>query len=553
MRNINLRYVDEEYDQNGILSKMRIHYPDNFNFGYDIVDDIGKNDPNRRALVWCSEKGEGRTFTFGDMMRYSNKTANYLISLGIKKGDPVIVALKEDYQYWFVTVALHKIGAVMIPVTSMLTQHDAEYRAKLSSAVAVICTSYGKVTDAFEGIEKKCPDVRVKAMAGGKRQGWLDLDAGVESSSDKLKRIPTKATDHLLIYFSSGTTGYPKMVLHDHTYPLGHIMTAKHWHNVIPDGVHYTIAETGWVKASWGKIYGQWIMEAAAFAYDYPKFIASDMLSKISEFGITSLCCPPTMYRFFIQEGLEKYDLSAIKHASTAGEALNPDLIENWYKATGVMIAEGFGQTEATLVVCNTTKMTPRPGSMGKPSPLYDVDLLDPEGKSCAPGETGEIAVRVGVPGIYLEYYRDEKKTNATIYNGYHHTGDLAWKDEDGHYWYVGRNDDIIKSSGYRIGPFEIESVIVLHPAVKECAVTGVPDEIRGQLVKATIVLKDGYAKSDALVKEIQDFVKKETAPYKYPRAVEFVDELPKTISGKIKRAEIRKWSAERQSESNKE
>ena len=543
MRNINLRYVDEEYDKDGVLSKMRIHYPDDFNFGYDIVDDIGKNDPDRRALVWCSEKGESRTFTFRDIMRYSNKTANYLISLGIGKGDPVIVTLKEDYQYWYVSVALHKIGAIMIPVTSMLTRQDAEYRARLSSVKAVLCTSYGRVTDAFEGIEETCPDVKVKAMTGGKRDGWLDFDAGVEVSSDQMERVPTKATDPFLIYFSSGTTGYPKMVLHDHTYPLGHIMTAKHWHNVDPEGVHYAIAETGWVKASWGKIYGQWIMEAAVFVYDFAKFVPSDILSKISKFGITTLCCPPTMFRFFIQEGVEKFDLSSLKHATTAGEALNPDVFENWYKATGVGISEGFGQTEATLVVCNTTKMRTHPGSMGKPSPLYEVDLFDQDGRSCSPGETGEISVRTGVPGIYLKYYRDEKKTDATIYNGYHHTGDLAWKDEDGYYWYVGRNDDIIKSSGYRIGPFEIESVIVLHPAVKECAVTGIPDEIRGQLVKATIVLKDGYTPSDALVKEIQNFVKKETAPYKYPRAVEFVEELPKTSSGKIKRAEIRNRS----------
>ncbi|MDR0778127.1 MAG: AMP-binding protein [Methanomassiliicoccaceae archaeon] len=543
MRNINLRYIDEEFDEDGILTKLRVHYPDNFNFGYDIVDDIGTHDPDRRALVWVGEEGNTRTLTFRDIMVYSNKAANYLMSLGVKKGDSVIVTLKENYQYWYVSVALHKIGAVLIPVTSMLTTHDAEYRANLSSAKAIICTSYGKVTDAFEGIEIKCPDVKVKAMCGGERNGWLDFDAGVEAASDKLERIPTKATDHFLIYFSSGTTGYPKMVLHDHTYPLGHILTAKHWHNVDPEGVHFTIAETGWAKASWGKIYGQWIMEAAIFVYDFAKFTPADILSKIAEFNITTLCCPPTMFRFFIQEGLEKFDLSTLKHTTIAGEPLNPDVFNNWYKATGLKLAEGFGQTETTPLICNTTKMEPRPGSMGKPCPQYEIDIINPDGTSCKPGYSGEVVVRVdnNPPGIFREYYLDEKKTKATIFDGYHHTGDIAWKDEEGYYWYVGRNDDIIKSSGYRIGPFEIESVVLTHPAVKECAVTGVPDEIRGQLVKATIVLKPGYEPSDDLKKEIQNFVKKETAPYKYPRVIDFVPALPKTISGKIKRMDIRK------------
>jgi len=382
-------------------------------------------------------------------------------------------------------------------------------------------------------------------MSNGKRDGWLDLDAGIEAASDKMERIPTKATEPCLIYFSSGTTGYPKMVLLDHRYPLGHILTAKHWHNVDPEGLHFTIAETGWGKASWGKIYGQWIMEAAVFVYDFVKFVPSDILSRIGEFQVTTLCCPPTMFRFFIQEGLEKFDLSSLKHTTIAGEALNPDVFDNWYKATGLKLAEGFGQTETTLTVCNTTKMEPRPGSMGKPAPQYEVDIVDPDGRSCEPGETGEIIVRAVPcpPGIYTGYYLDEEKTNAAVYGGYHHTGDVAWKDEDGYYWYVGRNDDIIKSSGYRIGPFEIESVIVLHPAVRECAVTGVPDDIRGQLVMATIVLKDGYEASEELKKDIQNFVKKETAPYKYPRVVQFVSGLPKTVNGKIKRSEIRKGS----------
>lgn len=541
-RNIHLRYVSEEYDEDGILTKLTVKYPDNFNFGYDIVDDIGKNDPDRRALAWCDDEGHSKTMTFGDIMNYSNKTANYLRSLGIGKDDKVIVALKHDYQYWYVTIALHKLGAVVIPVTSMLTKHDAEYRVEKSSAKAVLCTYRGRVTDAFEGLEEKYPYLKVKAMTGGKRDGWLDLDEGVEKASDELERVPTKATDPMLLYFSSGTSGYPKMVMHDHTYPLGHILTAKHWHNVDPDGVHLTIAETGWAKAAWGKLYGQWIMEAAVFVYDFAKFTPSDVLSKLSEYKITTLCCPPTMFRFFINEGLDKYDLSSLRHASIAGEALNPDVFNNWYKATGLKLMEGFGQTETTLLVCNTTKMEPRPGSMGKPSPQYEIDIVDAEGNSCAPGETGEIIARVdnNPPGIFRCYYMDEDKTNSTIYNGYHHTGDVAWKDEDGYYWYVGRNDDIIKSSGYRIGPFEIESVILLHEAVLECAITGVPDDIRGQIVKATIVLRKGYEPTDELKKAIQNFVKKETAPYKYPRMVEFVTELPKTVNGKIRRVAIR-------------
>ena len=542
MRNINSRYVSEKFDEDGVLSDYKVTYPDNFNFGYDIVDDIGTNDPKRRALVWCNDKGDERTLTFADIMRYSNKTANFLKSQGIGKGDFVIVTLKHNYQYWYVTVALHKLGAVLVPVTSMLTKHDAEYRIGLSNAKAIICTEHGKVTEAFNGMEDKFDFLKLKAMTGGKRDGWIDFDEEVEKASDILERVPTQAHEPFMMYFSSGTTGYPKMVLHDHTYPLGHILTAKHWHNVDPDGVHFTIAETGWAKTAWGKIYGQWIMEAAVFVYDYVKFTPFDVLSLVAKHKITTLCCPPTMFRFFINEGLEKFDLSSLRHTSIAGEALNPDVFNNWYNATGLKLMEGFGQTETTLLVCNTLGMEPRPGSMGKPSPQYDVDLVDDEGNSCPPGETGEIVCRVDTnpAGIFRCYYKDEKKTNETIYNGYHHTGDVAWKDEEGYYWYVGRNDDIIKSSGYRIGPFEIESVILLHPSVLECAITGVPDDIRGQVVKATIVLKKGFEPTDELKKEIQNFVKKETAPYKYPRMVEFVKELPKTTSGKIRRVAIR-------------
>lgn len=540
MRNINLRYVEEEYDEKGILTKLKVNCPENFNFGYDIVDDIAVNDPDRRAMLWCHENGEERTFTFGDIKKYSDKTANFLRSVGIGKGDAVIVILKHSYQYWFTAVALHKLGAIMIPATFMLTKHDVEYRINAATVKAAICVK--DVADAFDNAEN-CPSLETKIMVGDKREGWYDFDECVEAASDKLERVPTKSTDIMLVYFSSGTTGYPKMVVHDFSYPLGHIITAKHWQNVDPDGLHFTIADTGWAKTAWGKIYGQWVMEAGIFVYEYEKFIPADILSLIAKHKISTLCCPPTMFRMFINEGLEKFDLSSLRHTAIAGEALNPDVFDNWYKATGLKLMEGFGQTETTPIVCNLKGTEPKPGSMGKPSPQYNVDIIDGEGKSCAPGETGEIVVELGnprPPGLMVCYYRDEAKTAETCEGGWHHTGDTAWRDEDGYFWYIGRNDDVIKSSGYRIGPFEIESVLVKHPAVLECAITGVPDPVRGQIVKATVVLRKGFEPSDALKKELQNFVKKETAPYKYPRAVEFVDELPKTISGKIRRVAIR-------------
>lgn len=540
MRNINLRYVEEEYDENGILTKLKVNCPENFNFGYDIVDDIAVNDPDRRAMLWCHENGEERTFTFGDIKKYSDKTANFLRSVGIGKGDAVIVILKHSYQYWFTAVALHKLGAIMIPATFMLTKHDVEYRINAATVKAAICVK--DVADAFDSAED-CPSLETKILVGDKREGWYDFDECVEAASDKLERVSTKSTDIMLVYFSSGTTGYPKMVVHDFSYPLGHIITAKHWQNVDPDGLHFTIADTGWAKTAWGKIYGQWVMEAGIFVYEYEKFIPADILSLIAKHKISTLCCPPTMFRMFINEGLEKFDLSSLRHTAIAGEALNPDVFDNWYKATGLKLMEGFGQTETTPIVCNLKGTEPKPGSMGKPSPQYNVDIIDGEGKSCAPGETGEIVVELGnprPPGLMVCYYRDEAKTAETCEGGWHHTGDTAWRDEDGYFWYIGRNDDVIKSSGYRIGPFEIESVLVKHPAVLECAITGVPDPVRGQIVKATVVLRKGFEPSDALKKELQNFVKKETAPYKYPRAVEFVGEFPKTISGKIRRVAIR-------------
>lgn len=540
MRNINLRYVEETFDKNGILKTFKPTCPDSFNFGYDIVDDIAINEPGRQALVWCNTKGEERRFSFADIKRYSDKTANYLASLGIKKGDKVLVVLKRHYQFWFIATAIHKMGAVLIPATFMLKKHDAEYRINSSSASAVICTAESGAAEVFE--EAECPTLRTKVIVGGSREGWHDYNAEIEAQSEDWERVETKVTDPFLIYFSSGTSGYPKMVLHDYSYPLGHILTAKHWQCVDPDGLHISIADSGWAKCAWGKIYGQWIMEAGLFVYDFDKFVPGEILALLSKYKVTTLCCPPTMYRYFLREDLSKYDLSSLKGCAIAGEPLNPDVFNGWKKATGITLMEGFGQTETTPVICNIRGMTPRPGSAGKPSPQYDVRLVDADGETCEAGRTGEIVLNMNPRpvGILIEYYRDEAKTKDAMRGGWYHTGDTAWMDEDGYYWYVGRNDDIIKSSGYRIGPFEIESVLLHHEAVSECAVTGVPDPIRGAIVKATIVLKSGVVPYEDLKAELQDYVKRETAPYKYPRLIEFVDELPKTVNGKIRRGGIR-------------
>ncbi len=542
MRNINLRYVEETYDENGLLTKYDLHWPENFNFGYDVVDDIAVNEPNKRAMIWCNPQGEERIYTFADIKRLSDKTANYFMSIGIKKGDKVLVILKRHYQFWYVITALHKIGAIIVPATFMLTKMDIEYRVNSASIKAAICTDQNGVPEAVDSAEN-IPSLEIKMIVNHPREGWRFFDEEMESAPEKLERQDTKATEPMLMYFSSGTSGYPKMVLHDHLYSLGHLLTAKHWHNVDPDGIHFTIADTGWGKAVWGKYYGQWFMESCVFVYDFDKFDPAEIMDIIGKYHITTLCCPPTMFRFFINAGLEGHDLSSLKYCCIAGEALNPDVFNNWKQATGIMLMEGFGQTETTLTIANLKGMKPKPGSMGKPSPQYELDIVDENGESCPPGTTGEIVIRADPkpPGLMMCYYRNEEKTKQTIHDGWFHTGDVAWKDEDGYYWYVGRNDDVIKSSGYKISPFEIESVLVLHPAVLECAVTGVPDPIRGQIVKATVVLRNGYTPSEELKKELQNFVKKETAPYKYPRALEFVEELPKTVNGKIMRAKIRK------------
>ena len=578
MRNINLRYVDETYAPDGQLETFSVHYPDNFNFGYDVVDDIAVNDPDRRAMVWCNPEGEVHIFTFADMKRWSDKTANFLVDQGIKRGDYVLVVLRRHYQFWFVATALAKIGAVMVPATFMLKEHDLEYRLNGASISSIICTSVGEISQIADNVIDECPSVTSRILVNGagggttkyddegnliavtgtvgaalsgeegicaasiERKGWVDFNSGVRAASEVFERRDTVAVDPMLMYFSSGTSGNPKMVLHNSGYAVAHLITAKHWHNVQPDGVHFTIADTGWGKAVWGKYYGQWLMEACVLTYDFDRFNAGEILSLISKYQVTTLCCPPTMYRLMMSENFDAYDLSSLQYSTTAGEALNPDLFNFWKEHTGLTIFEGFGQTETPLTIANLKHSTPRSGSMGKPVPLYDVEIQRDDGSRCNTGETGEICIRMEPrpAGIMMEYYRDPEKTANAIYDGWYHTGDTAWVDEDGYFWYVGRNDDVIKSSGYRIGPFEIESELLEHEAVRECAVTGVPDPVRGFAVKATVVLADGFTGSDELTRELQAWVKHRTAPYKYPRIVEYVDALPKTVNGKIRRVAIR-------------
>ncbi|MBR6408006.1 MAG: AMP-binding protein [Clostridia bacterium] len=545
MLNINERFVKEEYDEKGILKKFRIVAPENANFGYDCIDAIAAEEPDRRAMVWCNSHGEEHIFTFGDISRYSNKTANALMNAGIRKGDRVLVVLKRHYQFWFTIIALHKIGAVIIPATHLLKKKDYVYRFNNAHCKGIVCTYEDGVADNAQQAINECPFVTVKMVTHGHKDGWLNFDEEVEKADEHLDRMPTLAKEPIIAYFSSGTTGYPKLVTHNHLYGFAHILTAKHWQNVKPDGLHLTLADTGWGKAVWGKLYGQWFMEAGIFVCDFDKFVPAELLPLFAKYNITTFCAPPTMFRFFIKEDLSKFDLSSLTYATIAGEALNPEVFKQFYEATGIKLMEGFGQTETTLTVVNVVGMEPKPGSMGKPSPQYDVDIVDENGNSVDTGAIGEVVVRAErdnpPAGLFMSYNEDEEMTNAAWHDGLYHTGDTAWRDEDGYFWYVGRTDDIIKSSGYRIGPFEIESVLMEHPAVLECAITGVPHPIRGQVVKASIVLAKGYVPSEELKVELQNHVKRLTAPYKYPRVIEFMDELPKTISGKIRRVDLRK------------
>lgn len=537
-------FIETKTDENGVIQQISFKNEDKFNFAFDCVDKIAEKTPDKRAMLWVGKDKTSHTFTFGDMKKFSAMTANYFESLGIKRGDRVMLVLKRHYQFWFSILALHKIGAVVIPATNQLVEHDFTYRYKAAQVKAIVCTSDGDVSEHAEHAAKDFPDM-IKVLVGGKKDGWHDFNEEMALCSDVYERTDDTACgdDIMLMMFTSGTTGYPRIATHSHKYPLGHYITAKYWHNVKPDGLHFTISDTGWGKALWGKLYGQWLCEAGIFTYDFDRFHPEDILPMFKRYNITTFCAPPTMYRFFIKEDLSKYDLSSIEYATTAGEALNPEVMVQFKKATGLTIMESFGQTETTLVIGNFVGTEPKTGSMGRPSPLYQVEVLAPDGNRCKNGETGEICIKADENppcGLFVGYYNDEKKTNAVWYDGYYHTGDQAMRDEDGYLWYVGRIDDVIKSSGYRIGPFEIENVIMELPYVLECAITGVPDPIRGQVVKATIVLTAGTAKTDDLKKEIQQYVKENTAPYKYPRIVEFVDELPKTISGKIRRVQIR-------------
>jgi len=543
--NVSDPFVKASFDENGILNGIKFMNEDRYNFAFDCVDAVAAEAPDKLAMLHISRDKTERRFTFGDMSRYSAKTANYLTSLGIGRGDKVLVVLKRHYQFWFVLTALHKIGAVAIPATNLLKEHDFDYRFKAANAKAILCTADGDTADEAEKSAQKNGNVTVKVMVGENRLGWNDFDKEMENFSDAYERTDDTpcGDDTCLMFFTSGTTGYPKIAEHSYKYALGHYITARYWHNVNPDGLHFTISDTGWGKALWGKYYGQWMNEAAIFTYDFDKFDAHDILPMFQQHGITTFCAPPTMYRFFIKEDLSVYDLSSLEYCTTAGEALNPEVYEQWKRATGQNIMEGFGQTETTLSIYNPIGTIPKLGSMGVPSPLYDMDIVLPGGMSAPVGETGEIIVRVDkdIPcGLFKGYYGDQAQTDEIWYDGMYHTGDTAWKDEDGYYWYVGRTDDVIKSSGYRIGPFEIESVIMELPYVLECAVIGVPDPVRGQIVKAFIVLTKGTLSSEDLKKEIQQYVKENTAPYKYPRQVEFITELPKTISGKIRRVELR-------------
>lgn len=540
--NLYRRYCVEGFDANGVLNKWEPVVPEGFNFAYDVVDEIARLEPDRRAMTWCSDRGEEEVFSFGDMARASNRTANFLVAQGIGKGDRVLVILKRHYQFWYTILALHKLGAVIIPATHLLTKKDVSYRIEAAGVTAIVCTADGEVGDAVDEAVAEHPTPVTKIMVRGCRSGWLDFDSEVAQASDQLVRIPNHIADPMIMFFTSGTTGYPKMVSHDYSYAIGHIITARHWHNVQPDGLHLTVADTGWGKAVWGKLYGQWFCGAGIFTYDFDKFQPSDLLHKIEKYRITTFCAPPTIYRFFIKEGMAGYDLSSLMYATTAGEALNPEVYNRFKEYTGLSLMEAFGQTETTVLLANLVGSRCRVGSMGKPSPLFDVRVVDDDGKECPAGEVGEIVVHADCHrvGLFTGYYNNEARTNEAWHDGWYHTGDTAWCDEAGYYWYVGRTDDVIKASGYRIGPFEIESVLMEHPAVLECAVTGAPDPVRGTVVKATVVLTKGYSPSPELTRELQDFVKHQTAPYKYPRIVDYMEQLPKTISGKIRRVELK-------------
>ena len=526
--------------------------PENFNFAYDVVDAWAAKEPDKLAMLWTNDEGAEQRYTFADIKEQSDRVASFFLQLGIKRGDCVMMMLKRRVEFWFTIVALHKIGAVAIPATHLLTPKDLIYRNN-SAGIRMIVTADDKlIMQHVEDSLEQSPTVEFIVSTGAEVSGkWISMAKGKENAPQFVRpEVVNTNSDISLLYFTSGSSGQPKMVAHNFLYPLGHIVTAKYWHNVHEKSLHLTVADTGWGKAVWGKLYGQWIVGAAVFVYDHEKFTPADILAVMAKYKVTSFCAPPTIYRFLIREDLSKYDLSSLEYCTTAGEPLNPSVFDSWKNSTGLTIYEGFGQTETTLTIATFPWMTPKPGSLGIPNPAYDMDLLTPDGRSAEDGENGEIILHTDrkLPiGLFESYYKNPELTKTVHYDGIYHTGDVAWRDSDGYYWFVGRTDDVIKSSGYRIGPFEVESALMTHPAVVECAVTGVPDDVRGQIVKATIVLAKEYVDypdKEALIKEIQNHVKKVSAPYKYPRVVDFVTELPKTISGKIRRVEIRQKDA---------
>ena len=531
-------------EENGVLKKIAFKNEDKFNFAFDVVDELGKRKPDKLAMLHISEDGTERRFTFSDIKKESARAANYFKSLGIKRGDRVMLILKRHYQYWFAVIGLHKLGAIAIPAPNQLLEKDLKYRFEAGNVKAILCTADGEVSYEAELAAEQCPNLAHKILVGGTREGWHDFDEEYSLFSSHYARGEDApcGNDPMLMFFTSGTSGYPKIAAHNYKYPLGHFITAKYWHQVNSEGLHFTISDTGWAKSMWGKLYGQWLCEAAIFVYDFDRFTPENILPLFAKYGITTFCAPPTMYRMLIKQDLSRFDLSTIEHASTAGEALNPEVFRQFEKHTGLQIMEGFGQSESTLIIGNLSGDSHKMGSMGKPVPLYKVRLLDADGAEVARGETGEICIDIsgGLPcGLAYAYDANEEVTAETWRDGYYHTGDVAWMDEDGFLWYVGRVDDVIKSSGYRIGPFEIENVIMELPYILECGVSAAPDEVRGQVVKASIVLVNGFKGTDELKKEIQNYVKSRTAPYKYPRIIEFRESLPKTTSGKIIRKQL--------------
>ncbi len=527
----------------------KVNVPENFNFGFDIVDAWADSEPEKKALVWCDDHDQDRIFTFTDIKKLSNRAANFFRSIGIRKGTVVMLILRRRWEYWVCATALHKLGAILIPGSLQLTKKDIVYRGNSASVQTIVCVNDPFVIEQIETAEGDVPSLQNKVMVVDHREGWLTLNDELERFSDVFERPTddqaTRRDDIMLVYFTSGTTGMPKMVQHNFAYPLGHIITAKYWQRVEENRLHMSVSDSGWAKFGWGKIYGQWICGAVVFAYDMDKFVPLHLLEKITKYKVTTFCAPPTMFRFMLQEDVTKFDLSCIHHCCIAGEPLNPEVFKKWYNLTGLELCEGFGQSEGPVLIANFQWFKPIPGSTGKPSPLFDIQLIDSDGNVCEDGDEGTIAimdVKHNPPtGLFTGYFKNPEMTEEKLGGAYYDTGDVAWRDSKGYYWFVGRNDDVIKCSGYRIGPFEVESAMLEHPAVVECAITGAPDPIRGQVVKATVVLAEGYEGTPALTKELQNHVKHVTAPYKYPRVIEYVKELPKTLGGKIKRAQIRR------------